>query len=246
MSPDRLDPQGIYGHGMAGGGGTRAASPAASRSRRRRSALCGAGIAVTGLRLRRRTTSTGRAALRRGEVLNLTVDDIDFAREILYVQAKKETQHTWRWQPKDKDLRALPLVPELSKVLTAILECLPEGQPYLMITPKRYQQIQQLRRMGQLPHRIRKCPDENWSKHFQRILRRSQIKNATFHDLRRTCITEWLENGLQPHEVMQLAGHSSVETTMRYYTATRQTLLAKARLASQKVFGATGLEPATS
>ena len=186
------------------------------------------------------------AGLRRGEALNLTIDDIDFERNIIYVQAKKETEHTWRWQPKDKDLRALPLVTELSVMFTKILTKLPAGQPYLTITSQRYRRIQSLRKIKKLPDRVRECPDENWSKPFKQILKRSGVKNATFHDLRRTCITEWLENGLQPHEVMQLAGHSSVETTMRYYTAIRDSLLHRARVISHEVIGATGLEPATS
>jgi len=125
----------------------------------------------------------------------------------------------------------------------------------------------QLKVRGQLSWRIRVCPDENWSKPFERILKRAEI-TGTFHDLRRTCITEWLENGLQPHEVMRLEGHSNIETAMRYYVTTRRSLIDKAGLASSESLGnnnrgykpvkelaapyntnnigATGLEPATS
>ena len=186
------------------------------------------------------------AGLRRGEVLNLTVHDVNFEREIIYVQAKKETEHTWAWQPKSKDLRIVPLVEQLSSLLTKLLQQLPEGQPYLTLSAGRYRMIQVLRRIGKLGDRVRNCPDENWHKPFSQILKRSGVKRATFHDLRRTCITEWLENGLQPHEVMQLAGHSSVDTTMKYYAATRDSLLERARNISHEVIGARGLEPPTS
>jgi len=207
------------------------------------------------------------AGLRRSEVLNLTVNDVDFGRGILYVQTKKETHHTWRWMPKDKDLRELPLVEHLNNLLIKLQNELPEGQPYLMMTRNRYKRIMQLKARDRLSWRIRVCPDENWSKPFERILKRAEI-TGTFHDLRRTCITEWLENGLQPHEVMRLAGHSSIDTTMRYYVTTRRSLIDKARLASSECLGknnqghrpliqkpmapnninvgATGLEPATS
>ncbi len=185
------------------------------------------------------------AGLRRGEVQNLTIGDVDFERKVIYIQGKKETKDTWRWIPKGKDVRTLPLVFQLSAVLTRIIARLPVGQPYLTLTPHRYGAIQALRKSNKLSDRVRKTPDENF-RPFERIKQRSGVRDATFHDLRRTCITEWLENGLQPHEVMQLAGHSSVDTTMRYYTATRQSLLERARTASHDAIGATGLEPATS
>lgn len=172
------------------------------------------------------------AGLRKGEVLNLTVENIDFDKGLLYIQPKKETHYTWRWLPKDKDLRELPLVPQVGKLLIELLISLPDKQPYLLLTAKRYRYLLQLKEEGALSERNRKRPDENWTKPWRQILKRAEIKSGTFHDLRRTCITEWLENGLQPHEVMKLAGHSSIETTLKYYVATRRNLVDKARLAS--------------
>ena len=190
------------------------------------------------------------AALRRGEISNLTLRDIDFEAGTITVRPKKETGETWRWVSKSKKVRVVPLADLVAKFLREyIFPSLPEKQPYLMLSPERYRRIQEIRRAGELPDRIRKCPDENWSKPFDRIRRRAGVDEGTFHDLRRTCITEWLENGLEPHEVRKLAGHASIETTMRYYVATRRALNDKAREASQKVLlsiGATGLEPATS
>ena len=203
------------------------------------------------------------AGLRRGEVLNLTLDDIDFNRNIIYIQTKRETRHTWHWEPKDRDLRELPLVPEVGKLLIDISLDLSEGQPYLMFTSERYSGIVKLKEQGLLSNRVRRCPDENFARPMRQILRRAGVKRGTFHDLRRTCITEWLESGLQPHEVRVLAGHSDLETTMTYYSTTRRSLLSKARKASSGAInwgyrpqsatpssyiqiGATGLEPATS
>ncbi len=195
---------------------------------------------------RARVLAAKTAGLRRGEVLNLTVEDVDFTEGVIYVQPKTETRTTWRWQVKDKDVRVVPLIADLAKLLTDLLLELPEGQPYLMLTARRYKWLMQLKRGGRMPPRMQVCPDENFTKPFRRISRRAEVKRCTFHDLRRTCITEWLEGGLQPHEVMRLAGHSDVTTTMRYYVATRRSLINKAREASQTVIGATGLEPAAS
>ena len=58
------------------------------------------------------------------------------------------------------------------------------------------------------------------------------IEKGEFHDLRRTCLTNWLANGLGEHDVMTMAGHASFETTRRFYLAVRKDLLARARKAS--------------
>jgi len=63
---------------------------------------------------------------------------------------------------------------------------------------------------------------------------KASIKDADFHDIRKTCITEWLEQGLGPHEVQKLAGHSDINTTMDYYVEVRESLIDRARKASEK------------
>ena len=70
---------------------------------------------------------------------------------------------------------------------------------------------------GQICDRVAKCPDGNHRRNWQVICKKAGVEDATFHDLRATCITEWFEQGLMPHEVQRLAGHSSIETTMKYY-----------------------------
>jgi integrase len=47
--------------------------------------------------------------LRRGELLNLTWQDVDFDKKTVDVQAKKETAYTWEWHVKDADRRTLPI-----------------------------------------------------------------------------------------------------------------------------------------
>ena len=39
-----------------------------------------------------------------------------------------------------------------------------------------------------------------------------------WHDLRHTCISQWLEDGHPMHEVSRWAGHSSLNFTDRVYT----------------------------
>jgi integrase len=182
------------------------------------------------------------AGLRKGEVLNLTLNDIDFDKQMIMVRPKKDDPKagTWQWEAKDYEIRRLPLVPELHNLLVSkILPSLPAGQPYVMLSEKRYFDLR--KRIGSLPERIRKRPDEN-SKPFRRILDHAQISNGCFHDLRKTAITRWTHY-LPIQEVRRLAGHGDVSTTLKYYAGVRPDILERATAA---YVGATGLEPATS
>jgi len=178
--------------------------------------------------------------MRKNEVVNLTTADIDFNRGIVAVQPKKETANTWPWRPKDKDIRELPLLPMVGDLLKRLMSNLLDGQVYVCISPRRWMTLRRLKENNKLTDRVRKSPDENFGRDFDSILTRSLIVGLTFHDLRRTCITEWLEGGLQPHQVMRLAGHSSIETTLRFYTAVRKNLLELASKASELAMGTYG------
>jgi len=60
------------------------------------------------------------------------------------------------------------------------------------------------------------------------------IEGKTFHDLRRTALTNWLVAGMSEHDVMTLAGHSNVVTTHGFYLAVNTDLVDRARQAAVK------------
>lgn len=165
------------------------------------------------------------AGLRRSEVLNLTTADVDFEKMFIYVRPKKETKTTWRWVPKDKEVRKVPLTLPLSRLF---MELSITNFPYLLITQQRYKLNTELKDAGLLKDRIRRTPDENFHKQFKRFMKKTDIK-GTFHDLRRTYITEMLESGMAPHQVRQLSGHSTLEVMDTYYCATRESMYEQAR-----------------
>ena len=84
------------------------------------------------------------AGLRRGEILNLTVNDVDFGRGRIIVQPKEVSKYTWRWVVKNKDRRELPLIDNLAQLLVDLHVGLPEGQPYLLLSTKRYAHLMEL------------------------------------------------------------------------------------------------------
>lgn len=110
----------------------------------------------------------------------------------------------------------------------------PEGYPYVFITPKRYDNIQKLGRLGRWSIRPGKCPANNFQYQFQKILATAGIEEGTFHDLRRTCINNWFAYGRTEYEVMILAGHDSFETARRFYMAVRKDIIERARKAGAK------------
>jgi len=60
---------------------------------------------------------------------------------------------------------------------------------------------------------------------FSQIVRKAGLVDGqgkalySLHDLRRTCLTRWLEDGADLRAVQTLAGHASVQTTLRHYAA---------------------------
>jgi integrase len=172
--------------------------------------------------------------MRRGELLNCTWRDIDFEKKAIYVSPKLDSVYTWAWQIKDTDRRTVPLTDELVQLLAEHHEVQPSGYPYVFIPPARYDHIQRLRQQGEWSARRGNSPHNNFDRQFRLIREKAGIQEGEFHDLRRTCITNWFANGLGEFDVMRMAGHSNFETTRTFYLAIRHDLLDRARTASHQ------------
>jgi len=171
--------------------------------------------------------------MRRGELLNTTWRDIDFARMTVDVAPKKDTADTWEWHIKDTERRTLPLTAELVKLLVEHQMSQPEGCPYIFVPMARYERIQALGRAGQWSVEKGRSPLSKFCHHFNKIRDLAGIRTGTFHDLRRTCLSNWIIQRLSLHEVKELAGHAGIETTERFYLAVRKDVLDRARAASE-------------
>lgn len=159
--------------------------------------------------------------LRRGEVLNLTLNNV--RNGFVFVEPKRNTKTTWEWEPKDKEIRKIPLPDSLAAVMRSCT-CL-----YPAIGARRYGTLLRLMDAGLLTGRRRRCPVENFRREFVRIQRRAFGRQiGTFHDLRRTYITE-MASSLPEYFVCKLSGHSDTRTMVTYYTAIRESQYQDAR-----------------
>jgi integrase len=175
-------------------------------------------------------------ALRRGELLNCTWADIDFAEQTIKVSPKTNTAATWEWGIKDTDSRTLPLSDMLTQLLVDHQSRQPEGQPYVFVPPARYDYIQcELRAKDNWTYSdSRSKVITNFTWYFNKILRKARVEEGQFHDLRRTAICNWFREDLKELEVMRLAGHANFATTHKYYLRVRDDLVDRAREATAR------------
>lgn len=171
--------------------------------------------------------------MRRGELMNATWRDIDFANMTVDVSPKKDGERTWKWHIKDTERRTFPLTAEVVKLLVEHQMSQPEGIPYIFVPMARYERIQELRRSRQWTVEKGRSPLSKFCHHFNKIRQLAGIETGTFHDLRRTCLSNWITQGLSLHEVKELAGHAGIETTERFYLAIRKDVVDRARAASE-------------
>jgi integrase len=130
------------------------------------------------------------------------------------------------------DRRSVPLTADVMHLIVKHQQSQSPQNPYVFVPPKRYDHIQHLRKQDKWSERKGLCPVSNFRYQFREIMARAGIEMGEFHDLRRTCLTNWLANGLSEYDVMTMAGHASFETARKFYLAVRKDLLDRARKAS--------------
>ena len=93
-----------------------------------------------------------------------------------------------------------------------------EGFPYIFISSERFKRIRERQKVGKWNPRSEVI--NNLRKNFHIIRRRAGVTECTLHDLRRSAITNWASQ-LPIQVVQQLAGHSDITTTRKYYLTVR-------------------------
>ncbi len=172
---------------------------------------------------------------RRGELLNLCWSDIDFDEYAIDITPKDNTDETWEWLIKDHEERTVPLSENTTQLLADIQSKSPTGYPYVFVPQARYDYIQkELRAKGKWSFSSSRLNIyNNFYKQFDKIFLRAGIrKKGKFHDCRSTALSNWFAQGLSEYEIMRLAGHSSFETTHKFYLSIKKDYIDKARQAN--------------
>lgn len=163
--------------------------------------------------------------LRRGAILNLTLNNIRSG--YIYVEPKRNTAKTWEWEPKDREIRKVPITEDVKQIIYDL------DRFYPFILSDTYERFLHLSSLGLLSGLQRRCPDWNFRRDFVKIQRRAFGRQiGDFHSLRKTYTTRMCED-LPEHFVMRLTGHSNLET-MTYYLGSRESYYEDARRIAQR------------
>ena len=179
-------------------------------------------------------TTIYTTGIRLQEALNLTWADIDFQTAKLHITRKAQSDWVQAWQPKDCEMRIVPFPEQVVNILTAWQSIAPEGCPYVFMEHARwnYYRTQVARGEWQSGQDL----TNNILRRFKTICRKAGVSLYTIHDLRRSCITNWAKH-LPIHVVQQLAGHSDIRTTQKYYLSVHEDDIKKAQRVQAKLLG---------
>lgn len=137
-----------------------------------------------------------RLGLREQEMMHAEWGDVDRAHKVFRVQSKPHYGFT----VKDKEQREVPIPTAVLTLLSTWHKKRPNTTLILGIGKKHD------RANG---HLLR------W---LQRVAKHAGIADATLHRLRRTYMTTLLRNGVDIRSAQAFAGHSDLQSTMRYLT----------------------------
>jgi integrase len=136
------------------------------------------------------------------------------------------------WEPKDHEQRVIPIPQKTVQILADLQAESDEDSPYVFINGQRLARILWRRSIGEWTPK--KELVNNVLTRLKGFCRKTKITEFCLHDLRRTCITNWAQK-LPIQTVKELAGHSSIETTQKYYLSVRQSDMAMAREIQSKL-----------
>jgi len=186
----------------------------------------------------------GLLGCRRGEMLNVCVRDIDLSGDLphLTLRAKKQTENTWPWQPKNYRERMVG-VPEVMMIGGETVELLKdiviviEGlgrQPYLCLDAKWYAKNMERLAAGELEDVHAADPTWNFQRRFRNLQTLAGIKELRrFHELRAAFVTKVISmHGLS--KACEAAGHSNVQITKGYDRFSQMRLVAETIEAASK------------
>lgn len=170
--------------------------------------------AAAGHRLDQVYRLTLSLGLRQGEVLGLRWEDVDFAQRAIRISGAIQQigGKIQRVTPKTAaSERTLPLTPLLLRSLAAHQEAQEREKQELGAEWHEHGLV--------FPSEVgTPLAPRNLQRHFKGVLKKAGLpKTIRFHDLRHSCATFLIAQGVHPRVVMELLGHSQISVTMNTY-----------------------------
>jgi integrase len=168
--------------------------------------------------------------LRQGEALGLAWDDVDFATRQLHVRRQL--------QRLKGESRLVPVKTERSRRTLSM--------PMVVVAALQEHRRRQLEE-GIVQNLVfcrrdgRPLVNSNVTHAFQNRLQRAGLPRMRFHDLRHSCASLLLAQGVAPRVVMETLGHSTIATTMNVYSHVMPSLLQESADAMDRSLGTGGL-----
>ena len=164
---------------------------------------------------------TAMYGFRRSEVLGLKWNAIDFENKLISVQhkvletkidGKREIYLSDKLKNQTSN-RTLPLLPQAEKLLLDKKNEIEKNKVLLGKSyDNRYLDYVCVDNLGRLilPNRL--------TKNFIKILRRNNLRKIRFHDLRHSCASIMLSNGVPMKQIQEWLGHADFSTTANIYS----------------------------
>ena len=134
-------------------------------------------------------TTALNTGMRKGEILSLKWNDVDFDNNLFIINASNN---------KSKKVKRIPINSYLKKMLLELKLKNQVKSKYVFIGDD-------------------EKPMKSIKTAFNNACRRANIKGLTFHDLRHTAGTRMLESGVNIVAISEILGHSSIEITKKRY-----------------------------
>ncbi len=152
--------------------------------------------------------------LRRGEILGMSWDQIDFNNRVLNINRqliRTETGSIFTSPKTENSNRMIPLADNIAEILK-------EHQNKQEISKTQLCAEYHDNKLVICQYNGDLIPPDNVTKSFNRILKKNNLKKIRFHDLRHSFATLMLEQNQSLKIVSELLGHTSIKTTADIYS----------------------------
>ncbi|WP_142277935.1 site-specific integrase [Bacillus nitratireducens] len=150
--------------------------------------------------------------MRKGEILGLQWKDIDFERRTLSVNRSLSHITKEFHEPKTSSGKRLLVLPDIT------LMALQEHLQKISEEKERYGEGYNDYDLVCLTYNGNPCDFRSLTQLWKKLIKKSEIPDIRFHDLRHTRVTIMLKQSIHPKSVSERLGHKRVGITLKTYS----------------------------